>query len=145
MSKRGLARHAAARDGIEPDIMKAIKAIGASVDQWSRKGAPDLVVGDRDRELELALDMLKKLQGIMVTEVLSGLHAPLNAHIAGVLDRLIWLIEPRVEQGRTMLIEVKMPGETLRDTQRTWHDSWAGQVGIAWSVEDALRIMGAIE
>lgn len=40
-------RRAAKRDENEPDIIKALRAVGATVWQVSEKGVPDLVVGYR--------------------------------------------------------------------------------------------------
>ena len=40
-------RRASLRDKAEPDIIKALEAVGASVEQISKKGVPDLLVGFR--------------------------------------------------------------------------------------------------
>lgn len=41
----GLNRRAAKRDSNEPGIIEALRAAGASVEQLSKKGIPDLLVG----------------------------------------------------------------------------------------------------
>jgi hypothetical protein len=46
--------------------------------------------------------------------------------------------------GATWLFEVKVPGGTLTDDERTWFDEWRGQAAIIYSAEDALRIMGVM-
>jgi hypothetical protein len=47
----------------------------------------------------------------------------------------------------TFLIEVKNPKTKgkLNKLQQKWHSEWKGHVAIAYTVEDALRIVGAIE
>lgn len=42
-----LGQYANTRDANEPDIIKALEGIGASVEQISMKGVPDLLVGYR--------------------------------------------------------------------------------------------------
>ena len=43
------------------------------------------------------------------------------------------------------LIEIKMKSGRLRFSQVEWHWSWNGQVDVARTSEEALRIIGAIE
>jgi hypothetical protein len=47
-------------------------------------------------------------------------------------------------RGINYLIEVKMPKKKLKRGQHDWFWAWRGQCAIAWSVDDALRIIGAI-
>lgn len=52
-------------------------------------------------------------------------------------------------RGKTFLIEVKdgkaSPAHrALTEPQVEWHGGWKGQVAIAYSPDDALRIVGAI-
>ena len=51
--------------------------------------------------------------------------------------------------GDNYFIEVKNPRKPKADQQLTadqqaWHDQWRGRVAIAYTIEDALRIVGAI-
>jgi hypothetical protein len=34
-------------------------------------------------------------------------------------------------------------GGTLTEDERYWHQQWRGQVAVVYSVEDALRVIGA--
>ena len=45
---------------------------------------------------------------------------------------------------RNFLLEIKQPGEQLRPGQRKWIDVWRGQACVAYSAEEALRIIGAV-
>jgi hypothetical protein len=47
-------------------------------------------------------------------------------------------------RGVNYLIEVKHGKGKLNKRQVRWHDEWYGQCGVAWTIEDALRIIGAI-
>lgn len=86
-------RHAAKRDANEPDIIAALRAAGASVQQVSGRDVLDLIVGYR---------------------------------------------------GVTYLIEVKSPGKKATLGQRETIDNWrGGPAGVVWSVDDALRMIGA--
>jgi hypothetical protein len=42
------------------------------------------------------------------------------------------------KDGRMWLLEVKVPGEKLRDSQRKWHQTWAAPVAVVETVEQAL-------
>ena len=47
-------------------------------------------------------------------------------------------------RGVTYLIEIKNP-ETdgkLSENQKKWHAAWRGHVDVAWTVEDAFRVIG---
>ena len=48
-------------------------------------------------------------------------------------------------QGHIWLIECKGIDPRLTPDERKWHASWAGPVYIARTVEDALRIVGALD
>ena len=48
-------------------------------------------------------------------------------------------------RGVNYLIEVKTETGMLRYSQWEWHHEWWGQVAIARTSEEALRIIGAIE
>ena len=53
-------------------------------------------------------------------------------------------------RGRNYLIEIKdgrKPPSRRRLTpdEQAWHERWRGQVAVAESVEDALKIIGAVE
>ena len=47
-------------------------------------------------------------------------------------------------RGVNYLIEIKTLGGPLRRSQVEWHDLWRGQVAVARTSEDALRIIGVI-
>jgi hypothetical protein len=48
-------------------------------------------------------------------------------------------------RGSIWLLEVKRPGEHLRDEQETWHRAWQGKpAAVVESPEQALRTIGAI-
>ncbi len=88
-------RLVAKRDANEPEIIAALLAVGASVDQVSEKGQPDLDVGFRDVNYRI--------------EVKNGKYAKLSKG------------------------------------QQEWFDNWRGQKAVVWTVEEALRVIGAIE
>lgn len=46
--------------------------------------------------------------------------------------------------GMNLLVEVKMPGETLNDEQKAWHKKWRGQACIVSSVEEAVKLVKAV-
>ena len=46
--------------------------------------------------------------------------------------------------GVNYLIEEKVPGAKLTPMEQKFFSEWRGQKGIAYSPEDALRIVGAI-
>jgi hypothetical protein len=78
-------------------------------------------------------------------DIIAGLQAagcsvePLNIVSSGVPSLLCgWA-------GRNTLIEVKSDDGNLTPEQTTWHTSWAGQVEIARSIDDALRIVGLVD
>lgn len=48
-------------------------------------------------------------------------------------------------RGVNYLMEVKTAKGRLDDEQITWHDNWYGQNTIVRTVDDALRIIGAID
>jgi hypothetical protein len=48
-------------------------------------------------------------------------------------------------RGNTYLIEIKMPGKKLTTKQVEFHAMWRGPICIAFTVEDALRHIGAIQ
>jgi len=48
-------------------------------------------------------------------------------------------------RGFTYFFEIKSENGTLTEDEQRWHEEWTGQVGIIYSAEDALRMMGAIE
>lgn len=48
-------------------------------------------------------------------------------------------------RGRNFMIEIKIPGAKLTQHERVFHENWRGQVDIAYTPEDALRIIGALE
>ena len=91
---------AAKVDRNQPEIVRALRQIGASVQHLHKvgEGCPDLIAGFR---------------------------------------------------GVNYLIEVKdgaaPPSQTkLTPDQAVWHQTWEGRVYVAYSVTDALRIVGAI-
>ena len=47
-------------------------------------------------------------------------------------------------RGKNYLIEIKMPGKSLNPLQQYWYATWRGQVSVARTSEEALRIIGAI-
>lgn len=46
-------------------------------------------------------------------------------------------------RGHTYLLEIKAEGGRLTEDEREWHASWRGHVAVVYSVEDALRVIGA--
>ena len=48
-------------------------------------------------------------------------------------------------QGVNYLIEIKTLDRRLNMRQITWHREWLGQVAVARTSEEALRIIGVIE
>jgi hypothetical protein len=53
----------------------------------------------------------------------------------GVPDLLIGV------NGKTAILELKMPGEKLNPLQREWHAAWkGGTLAVVDSVESALRV-----
>jgi hypothetical protein len=53
-------------------------------------------------------------------------------------------------RGVNTLIEIKNPNvdkshQQLTTHERKWHDEWRGTVVIVWTVDDALRAVGALE
>lgn len=47
-------------------------------------------------------------------------------------------------RGRNWLFELKMPGKKLTTDEIGWHQTWTGQVNVAYSVEDVLLVIGAV-
>jgi hypothetical protein len=47
-------------------------------------------------------------------------------------------------RGANYLIEIKRPGKRLRQNQRDWHNNWRGEVTTVRSIDEALRVVGAI-
>lgn len=47
-------------------------------------------------------------------------------------------------RGRNYLIEIKAPDDALRENQRAWHASWRGQVAVARTTDEALRVVGQL-
>lgn len=87
-------RQAARRDSNEPEIIQALRSVGATVQAISIKGCPDLLIGYR---------------------------------------------------GLNFLLEVKVAKGKLTDDETAWHNAWQGQVGIVRSVDEALKVIGAID
>ena len=56
----------------------------------------------------------------------------------GVPDLLVYA--PMI--GKTLLIEVKVPGEKLSPDEARWHAAWRGEVYVIDSVEEALACVG---
>ena len=48
-------------------------------------------------------------------------------------------------RGQNYVIEVKTPKGTSTPAQVAWHAEWRGDVRIVRSVDDALKIIGAIQ
>lgn len=93
-------RRAAASDGNQPDIVKALRAVGASVAPCHTvgQGFPDLVVAYR---------------------------------------------------GTMFMLEVKDPAQPkhrheLTPAQVKFHEGWRGHISIVFTVDDALRAIGAL-
>lgn len=47
-------------------------------------------------------------------------------------------------RGRNYLLECKTEHGTLNDREREWHWTWAGQVAVVCSAEEALRVVGVL-
>ena len=43
---------------------------------------------------------------------------------------------------RNKLLEVKVPGGTLQDSQVKWHKTWRGEVSVVHDAQEALSAMG---
>lgn len=62
----------------------------------------------------------------------------------------VWDLEVKF-RGKVWRIEVKVPGKKLNDNQKQFHPVWNEGLGeqdriyAAWSAEDALRIVGAMD
>jgi hypothetical protein len=48
-------------------------------------------------------------------------------------------------RSRNYIIEVKIPGEKMRDGQIEWMQNWRGSARIARSIDEALRAIGAVK
>lgn len=42
-------------------------------------------------------------------------------------------------QGRTFLLEVKVPGAKLTEDERRWHLAWRGQVAVVTTPQEAIE------
>ena len=108
-------RYAARRDANEPEIVEALRAAGCAVELMDRP--VDLLVW--------------------------------TPHL-GTVD---FADDTNQRDGALVLLEVKDPNrrkggkdygrDGLTPRQEKWHDDWPGDVVIVWTVEDALRAVGA--
>jgi hypothetical protein len=53
-------------------------------------------------------------------------------------------------RGANYLMEIKNPGvdaahRRLTVSETAWHQGWGGQIAIVYTIEDALRVIGATE
>jgi hypothetical protein len=48
-------------------------------------------------------------------------------------------------RGHLYWMEIKTPTGTLTADEREWHRDWAGTVYVVRSVDDALRVIGAVQ
>ena len=95
-------RRAARRDQNEPGIIKALRAVGATVVQVSEKGFPDLVVGYRGVTHLLEVKMPGK-----------GLTPDQERWIQGWRGSNVWIAETPFDALRSIgAHEVQWPGET---------------------------------
>jgi hypothetical protein len=46
-------------------------------------------------------------------------------------------------KGHNVLIEVKVPGETLNAPQKKWHREWTGKAHVVYSFAEALMVLQA--
>ena len=44
--------------------------------------------------------------------------------------------------GRTYLLEVKVPGKRLNSREATWHATWTGHKAVVHSIDEALAAVG---
>jgi Holliday junction resolvase len=75
-----------------------------------------------------------------IAEALTGVGCSVQSlHRAGegVPDLLVG------RGNRNLLVEIKTASEGLNTLQVNWHRWWRGQVAIARTVDEALRIVGA--
>lgn len=47
-------------------------------------------------------------------------------------------------RGNNYLLEIKRPGGELTEDERAWHAYWNGRAYVVESVDEALRIIGAV-
>lgn len=47
-------------------------------------------------------------------------------------------------RGSNFLFELKIKGEKLTEAEAEFHQKWNGQLSVAYSLEDVLKIIGAI-
>lgn len=113
-------RKAARTDGTQQAIVSALREAGASVEILAQcgKGVPDLLVG----------------------------VSSLPFHFSDGNRRLIVATVKSIN----FLIEVKDPTKPKRDQKLTpdqerWHANWKGQVAVVHTVEEALRVIGALQ
>lgn len=45
---------------------------------------------------------------------------------------------------RCWLMEIKDQGGSLTDSEQRWHRAWPGEVHVIWSLDEALKVVGAI-
>lgn len=117
-------RRAARIDANQPDVVRVLRGVGASVQVLSQvgQGCPDLLAG---------------VAGL----TLVGRFNP------QVIRWLLKREDVTIHDGANLLIEVKNPNVPKADQQLTpdeqeWHREWSGQVCIARTIDEALRIAG---
>lgn len=47
-------------------------------------------------------------------------------------------------RGQTFVMEIKYGNGKLNDKEKAWHLNWEGQVAIVKTLDDALKVIGAI-
>jgi len=63
----------------------------------------------------------------------------------GCPDLCVGGIDRRTGDRRTWLIEIKTAAGNLNPRQQEWHAEWRGQIAVVRTVDEALRVIGAIE
>jgi hypothetical protein len=46
-----------------------------------------------------------------------------------------------VGKAHNVLLEIKVPGETLNATQKAWHRDWTGKSHVVYSFQEALMVV----
>lgn len=100
----------------------------------------------RGRRDAIERDIIEALRaaGCSVVQLEDVDHAGLHDLLCGT-PYLITVNPPNLhigDQGANILIEVKMPGQQLRDEQRAFHATWVGPQATVSSVEEALAVCG---
>ena len=99
------------RDSNEADIIKALEAVGATVEQLpTGKGVPDLLVGIK--------------------------HFGIDGQRSGRPVNYLIEVKQQPEKGKVFKSQVQ-----LNDKQKEWHSTWKGQKAVVHTIEEALAVI----